>query len=73
MLGAAAYYSDNPNFAKKAIDLRDKFSFDDRRGIRKDLLNNQIGFDLAKDSDSMQEVYEKALVLAEQKKLGKFK
>ena len=73
MLGAAAYYSDNPNFAKKAIDLRDKFSFDDRRGIRKDLKNNQIGFDLAKESDSMEEVLEKALVLAKEGKLGKFK
>ena len=71
-LGAAAYYSDNPELAKKAIDFRDKFSSDDRRGIRKDLKNNQIGFDLAKESDSMQEVLEKALVLAKERKLGKF-
>ena len=66
MLGAAAYYSDNPNFAKKTIDLRDNFSFDDRRGIRKDIKNNQIGFDLAKKSNSMEEVLEKALVLAKE-------
>ena len=71
-LGAAAYYSDNPELAKKAIDFRDRFSSDDRRGIRKDLINNQIGFDLAKESDSMEEVLEKALVLAKEGKLGKF-